>query len=138
MKDTALIKRWTKLADSVDDPESECKIAIVGKYCDQGDAYLSVVKALTHSAIATKQRLRIEWIVASDLTGEDDSKGEEAVKDAWERLRQCDGIVVPGGFGTRGMSCDLLRCIFVSINLCIRIERSISHFSFIASHQTRI
>ena len=109
MKDTALIKSWTKLADSVDDPESECKIAIVGKYCDQGDAYLSVVKALTHSAVATKQRLRIEWIVASDLTGEDDSKGEEAVKDAWERLRQCDGIVVPGGFGTRGMSCGLLR-----------------------------
>lgn len=107
VKDTALIKSWKKLADSVDDPESECKIAIVGKYCDQGDAYLSVVKALTHSAIATKQRLRIEWIVASDLTGEDDSKGEEAVKDAWERLRQCDGIVVPGGFGTRGMSCDL-------------------------------
>ena len=105
VKDTALIKSWTKLADSVDDPESECKIAIVGKYCDQGDAYLSVVKALTHSAIATKQRLRIEWIVASDLTGEDDSKGEETVKDAWGRLRQCDGIVVPGGFGTRGKFC---------------------------------
>ena len=102
IKDTALIKSWTKLADSVDEPESECKIAIVGKYCDQGDAYLSVVKALTHSAIATKQRLRIEWIVASDLTNEDESKGEEARKNAWNRLRECNGIVVPGGFGTRG------------------------------------
>ena len=102
VKDTMVIKNWTKLADSVDEPESECNIAIVGKYCDQGDAYLSVVKALTHSAIATKQRLRIEWIVASDLTGQDDSKGEETMKDAWERLKKCDGIVIPGGFGTRG------------------------------------
>ena len=123
VKDTALIKSWTKLADSVDDPESECKIAIVGKYCDQGDAYLSVVKALTHSAIATKQRLRIEWIVASDLTGEDNTKGEEAVKDAWGRLRQCDGIVVPGGFGTRGKFCKHGD----SINLSHRIAHHLTY-----------
>lgn len=54
-----------------------------------------MVKALTHSAIATKQRLRIEWIDASGL--------ETESSDEWDRLRQCDGIVVPGGFGTRGV-----------------------------------
>jgi len=92
-----LMKSWTKLADSVDDPESECVIGMVGKYCDQGDAYLSVVKALTHSAIATKQRLRIEWIDASDLENEDTNDNA-----AWQRVKSCDGIVVPGGFGSRG------------------------------------
>eukprot|EP00978_Attheya_sp_CCMP212_P031123 scaffold116454_cov47-Attheya_sp.AAC.1 len=100
IKNSELIKSWTELANSVDDPESECTIAMVGKYCDQD---LSVVKALTHSAIATRQRLRIEWIVASDLSGDDEGEvGDEASKSAWDRLKKCDGIVVPGGFGTRG------------------------------------
>jgi len=63
---------------------------------------LSVVKALTHSAIATKQRLRIEWIVASDLDINDENTSKEAYDDAWFRLRKCDGVVVPGGFGMRG------------------------------------
>jgi CTP synthase len=95
MKNNPFIDSWTSLADSVDNPEGECLVALVGKYCDQGDAYLSVVKALTHSAIATSQRLKIEWIDASDL----EVNGTEH---AWERLRKCDGIVVPGGFGSRG------------------------------------
>ena len=63
---------------------------------------LSVVKALTHSAISTKQRLRIEWIVASELAGSE-SNDESVRLAAWERLKKCDGIVVPGGFGTRGV-----------------------------------
>jgi len=75
---------------------------MVGKYVDQGDAYLSVVKALTHSAIATKQRLKIEWIVASDLEKKNDETLRDVSKDAWKRLKRCDGVVVPGGFGTRG------------------------------------
>jgi CTP synthase len=54
-----LIQEWTALADSVDAPENDCTIAMVGKYCDQGDAYLSVIKALTHAAIATKQKLHV-------------------------------------------------------------------------------
>lgn len=99
---STLIKEWTDLANSVDRPESECRIAMVGKYVDQGDAYLSVVKALTHSAIATKQRLKIEWIVASDLEEKNDEASRDVSKDAWERLKRCDGVVVPGGFGTRG------------------------------------
>jgi len=99
---STLIKEWTDLANSVDQPESECRIAMVGKYVDQGDAYLSVVKALTHSAIATKQRLKIEWIVASDLEEKNDEALRGINKDAWERLKRCDGVVVPGGFGTRG------------------------------------
>uniref|UniRef100_A0A7S4IZ31 CTP synthase n=1 Tax=Odontella aurita TaxID=265563 RepID=A0A7S4IZ31_9STRA len=115
VRESDLIKNWTELADGVDRPEGECRIAMVGKYCDQGDAYLSVVKALTHSAIATKQRLRIEWIVASDLTAGDDDDSSSSKssdpdpdaaasrkRDAWRRLRECDGVVVPGGFGRRG------------------------------------
>jgi len=89
-----VIEDWTQLSHSVDTPESECKIAMCGKYCNQGDAYLSVVKALTHAAIATKQKLNIEFIDSSEL--------EEDNESARIRLAGCDGIVVPGGFGSRG------------------------------------
>ncbi len=93
---SSLIREWTALADSVDAPENECTIAMVGKYCDQGDAYLSVVKALTHAAIATRQKLHIEFLDSSDL---DPDSTDPTTK---ERLLKCDGLVVPGGFGARG------------------------------------
>lgn len=94
LKDSQLFKEWSQLADSVDTPENDCRVAMVGKYCDQGDAYLSVIKALTHASIATRQKLNIEFIDSSDLEVE----GGEAM----ERLLECDGMVVPGGFGSRG------------------------------------
>lgn len=105
IEESQVIKDWKKLADSVDEPESECIIGIVGKYIEQGDAYLSVVKALTHASIATKQILRIEWIEASSLYGDegDDGADKELDNTAWDRLKLCDGVVVPGGFGSRGM-----------------------------------
>lgn len=102
IEDSEVLRDWRRLANSVDEPESECVIAIVGKYINQGDAYLSVVKALTHASIATKQRLRIEWIEASSLYSDDDEQGNDT-NTSWERLKQCHGIVVPGGFGSRGM-----------------------------------
>lgn len=118
-----LIKEWTALADSVDSPEGECVIAIVGKCVDQGDAckyrfsnsrfrgilfpsanQLYPNRSLCRKGIdsATKQRLRIEWIVASDLDINDENTSKEAYDDAWFTLRKCDGVVVPGGFGMRG------------------------------------
>jgi len=89
-----VIQDWKGLADSVDSPESECSIAICGKYIEQGDAYLSVIKALTHAAIATKQKLNIEFIDSSKL-----EEGDEVTEG---RFAACDGLVVPGGFGARG------------------------------------
>lgn len=106
VEQSEVIKNWRELARSVDEPEGECVIAIVGKYCDQGDAYLSVAKALLHSAIATKQKLRIEWIEASLLSPDKEPESEsspEEVEETWKRMRNCDGIVVPGGFGSRGI-----------------------------------
>ena len=103
IEDSKVITDWKRLADSVDEPESECKIAVVGKYIDQGDAYLSVVKALTHAAMATKQKLSIEWIEASSLSPDEETSDINDTDSAWERLKQCHGIVVPGGFGSRGM-----------------------------------
>jgi len=90
ISESKVIQDWNKLADSVDEPESEVVIAVVGKYIEQGDAYLSVEKALTHASIATKQRLRLEYLEVSSLNPAED-------------LKHVDGVVVPGGFGSRGM-----------------------------------
>jgi len=102
LNESKVIKEWRQLADGVDEPESECVIAMVGKYVDQGDAYLSVIKALTHAAIATKQRLKVEWIEASRLDSSDEETTEKVREEAFAKLKKCHGIVVPGGFGMRG------------------------------------
>ena len=63
---------------------------------------LSVIKALTHAAVATKQRLKVEWIEASQLDINDEDVTKEIYDKAMSTLEKCDGIVVPGGFGLRG------------------------------------
>lgn len=75
--------------------QSECvKIAIVGKYVELHDAYLSIVEALHHSAIYHGKKLKIKWISAVDL---------ETGKKPEELLGDVQGIIVPGGFGERGI-----------------------------------
>ena len=71
---------------------------MVGKYTDLSDSYLSVIKALTHSGIHCKRSVNIVWIEASDL--EPTNHNSEV---AFKKLEQVDGVVVPGGFGNRGV-----------------------------------
>ncbi len=74
-------------------PLGDVRIAIVGKYIKHKDAYISVVEALTHAAVYWRRRLEIEWIDAEEV----EKKGGEAL------LKDADGILVPGGFGYRGI-----------------------------------
>lgn len=134
INDIHLIKKWTEFANSVDSPESECIIGLVGKYVNQGDAYMSVVEALIHSAMATKQRLKIEWIVASHLNGEDEGAKEESRQKAWNTLMRCDGIVVPGGFGTRGFEGKIAAIKYVRekkipfLGICLGMHASVIEY----------
>ena len=74
-------------------PGGELQIALVGKYVQLGDAYLSVVEALRHAAIATGSGLKLHWINSEDI----ESEGAE------KYLKGVHGIIVPGGFGIRGV-----------------------------------
>jgi CTP synthase (UTP-ammonia lyase) len=67
-------------------------ITIVGKYIDQGDAYLLVIKALIHAVMSTKQRLRVEWIDTSSLIASEEDKQDSYIK-SWECLKGCHGCV---------------------------------------------
>ncbi len=87
------LAEWERLVDRVDSATREVRVGIVGKYVSLPDAYLSVVEALKHGGYHHGARVTIEWIQAEDAEG----------LLAAGRLSDLDGIVVPGGFGERGV-----------------------------------
>ena len=90
----------------VNHEEQKVRIAMVGKYTDLSDAYLSVIKSLQHAAMAVDHKLTINWIEASHLES-DWEDGSERDK-AWALLKQSSGVLVPGGFGDRGVEGKVL------------------------------
>jgi CTP synthase len=87
------LKQWQSIIEKLYSPKYQVEIAIVGKYVRLSDAYLSVVEAVRHAAIATYGELRLRWVNSEKLES-------EAVENYLEGV---DGIIVPGGFGTRGV-----------------------------------
>ncbi|WP_414569092.1 CTP synthase [Nostoc sp. CCY 9925] len=87
------LTQWQTLVKRLHSPKHEVEIAIVGKYVQLSDAYLSVVEALNHAAISTYGKLRLRWVNSEILETES----------AETHLEGVDGIVVPGGFGLRGV-----------------------------------
>ncbi len=86
-------KAWEKLVAQVDKPNKPViNVALVGKYVELHDAYMSVREALKHASLAEGLDLNIEWVHSADL-----EKGK-----GWEMIERANGIVVPGGFGSRG------------------------------------
>lgn len=87
------LTQWQTLIKRLNSPKHEVEIAIVGKYVQLSDAYLSVVEALNHAAISTYGQLRLRWVNSEDLETEP----------AETHLKGIDGVIVPGGFGVRGV-----------------------------------
>jgi CTP synthase len=87
------MKPWNKLVDAVRKPKPTVKIALVGKYVELQDAYMSVREALKHAALANDVEVEIGWVHSVNL---EKDKG-------WDIVQNADGIVVPGGFGSRGI-----------------------------------
>ena len=87
------LSRWQTLVEQLYRPRQQIAIAIVGKYVRLSDAYLSVVEALQHAAIAMSCEVNLRWINAEDVA----ATGAEAY------LEDVQGILVPGGFGIRGV-----------------------------------
>ncbi|MFQ3669707.1 MAG: CTP synthase, partial [Fimbriimonadaceae bacterium] len=85
---------WRKLVETIKNPESECRVAVVGKYTGNGDAYKSIGEALIHAGIANNARVRVEWIESDILEDNTDPK---------EVLGEVDGLIVAPGFGGRGI-----------------------------------
>jgi CTP synthase len=92
------LARWKNLVDRVYHPRDSVSIAIIGKYVEYEDSYKSLKEALTHGAIDQNLKLKVEWIEAQEL--EPDSPKYVSCE---KRLAGFDGILVPGGFGKRGI-----------------------------------
>ncbi|MGI8469949.1 MAG: CTP synthase [Pyrinomonadaceae bacterium] len=96
------LKRWRELVSTIKEPsEGDVKIAIVGKYVELEDSYKSLREALTHAGVANNLRVNVNWIESESLV--DDENYETGLQDY-------DAILVPGGFGKRGIS-GMLRAI---------------------------
>ncbi|MEW6092879.1 MAG: CTP synthase [Chloroflexota bacterium] len=83
---------WKKLVEAVKKPKPTIKIALVGKYVELKDAYMSVREAIQHASLSQGVEAEILWVLSTDL-----EKGK-----GWEMVKSADGIIVPGGFGSRG------------------------------------
>jgi CTP synthase len=88
------LSAWFELLDRIRKPQGQVRIAVVGKYVQLEDAYKSLREALIHGGLAHKDRTIVEWVEAEEL----DSRETAAL-----RLRNADGILIPGGFGKRGI-----------------------------------
>jgi len=97
------LSSWISLAELVDSLHVEVSIAVVGKYTELSDAYLSVSKALLHASFAVERKLAIRWISADHLDDEAREKEPDAYAAAWAKLKGSDGVLVPGGFGIRAV-----------------------------------
>ncbi len=86
------LTEWKDMVQRYTHPDGEVSIALVGKYVELHDAYLSVAEALTHAGIANTTSVKLDWISSEEIT--DDN--------AAEKLASYDGILLPGGYGDRG------------------------------------
>ena len=108
-----MLDEWKEMADKVDMLENEVRIAMVGKYTGLSDSYLSVIKALQHSAFAVNRKLIIDWIESTNL---DPIERTPMYDDAWAILKAADGILVPGGFGNRGVEGKIAAANYARVN----------------------
>jgi CTP synthase len=116
---------WKELTDRIAEQDEEVEIALVGKYVKLHDAYLSVHEALKHAGVASRARVRVRWVDAEDMSY------EEAVAE----LEQVDGVLVPGGFGSRGWEGKILACRVAReqgipyLGICLGMHVAVSEFA---------
>ncbi len=87
------LKEWEQMLDNLHHPDKEVTVSLVGKYVSLHDAYLSVVEALKHGGISNRAKVNINWIDSEEITKEN----------VENKLKDSDALIVPGGFGTRGI-----------------------------------
>jgi len=126
---------WTDMTESIDKATSVASIALVGKYTNQLDSYLSVISALRHGCISTQQKLKLVVVESSHLEKEMADTQPELFRDAWEKLRAADGVLVPGGFGIRGIEGKVEAIKFARENkipflgICLGMQAAVIEFS---------
>jgi CTP synthase len=119
------LREWEAVVERIHQAEGTVRIAIVGKYVQLQDAYLSVVEALGHSAVHHGTNLDVIWVDAETL-----SRDEAAA-----RLEEADGILIPGGFGIRGIEGKIAAARFARergipyLGICLGMQVAVVEFA---------
>ncbi len=119
------LRDWIDMVDALRHPDKETTVALVGKYTQLHDAYISVVEALKHGGIASRCTVNIKW-VDSELLNEENVD---------ETLGDVSGILVPGGFGTRGVDGMITACRYARehqvpyLGLCLGMQVAIIEYA---------
>ena len=119
------LAKWISLTEDFANPMFKVRIAIVGKYVALHDAYLSVAEALRHGGIASRAEVDIKWVDSEELTEEN----------AEQVLGDVDGILVPGGFGTRGTEGKIVAVSFARthnipfLGICLGMQLAIVEYA---------
>ncbi|MDD2498221.1 MAG: CTP synthase [Desulfitobacteriaceae bacterium] len=119
------LKEWQEMVEKVRSPKFCVDIAVVGKYVELPDAYLSVAEALRHAGIYHEAKINIHWVYSGDLTAEN----------AGELLGRVNGILVPGGFGDRGIEGKIVAAQYARENkipflgICLGMQLAVVEFA---------
>ncbi|KAI8524828.1 hypothetical protein RHMOL_Rhmol13G0180200 [Rhododendron molle] len=126
---------WTTRAKLCDSLHQPVRIAMVGKYTGLSDSYLSVLKALLHASVACCKKLIIDWVLSSDLEEATAKENPDAYKAAWKLLKGADGVLVPGGFGDRGVQGKIMAAKYARENripylgICLGMQIAVIEFA---------
>eukprot|EP00227_Mantoniella_beaufortii_P020635 CAMPEP_0197590630 /NCGR_PEP_ID=MMETSP1326-20131121/11706_1 /TAXON_ID=1155430 /ORGANISM="Genus nov. species nov., Strain RCC2288" /LENGTH=586 /DNA_ID=CAMNT_0043155773 /DNA_START=323 /DNA_END=2083 /DNA_ORIENTATION=+ len=126
---------WAHRAHKWDTVTEPVNIAVVGKYTGLGDSYLSVTKALMHSAIAADRKINVVWVEAGMLENATLAEDPAGHTDAWAKVQGVDGILVPGGFGERGIEGKILAAKYARENkvpylgICLGMQTAVIEFA---------
>eukprot|EP00126_Sphaerothecum_destruens_P003430 Sdes_comp17177_c0_seq1m6348 len=132
---SSLFGKWQQLADRLDRLQESVKIALVGKYTSLGDAYASLIKALKHAAVACNRSLQIVFIEAEDLEMKTQVEFPVKYHEAWRLLCEAVGVLVPGGFGVRGVEGMIEAAHWARVNnipyfgICLGLQIAVIEFS---------
>ena len=116
---------WQEVIDRIGERREPVTIALVGKYVKLHDAYLSVHEALKHAGVRRGATVRVQWVDAENMSYEE----------AAEQLEQVDGVLVPGGFGSRGWEGKILACQVARergipyLGICLGMHVAVSEFA---------
>ncbi|XP_027911944.1 CTP synthase-like isoform X1 [Vigna unguiculata] len=128
-------KEWIATTKVYDKFNESVRIAMVGKYTNLSDAYLSVLKALLHASVACNRKLVVDWVPAENLEDDTSKEDPDAHKAAWALLKGANGILVPGGFGDRGVQGKILAAKYARENsvpflgICLGMQIAVIEFS---------
>ena len=133
-----VLQDWVEMVDDLHHPGRKVTIALVGKYTSLHDAYLSVVEALHHGGIANRAEVEIQWVDSEELEKYCEEKaaaGFDRNKALQEQLGGIDGMIIPGGFGTRGTEGMILAAQYARENgipflgICLGMQMALAEFA---------